>query len=281
MRTMDRKESGGALHPWQIREKEIVIQKKLGGGAYGAVFKGKWRNQAVAVKKISGTFTAKQLDAFMAEAELMSKLRPHENIIQFLGVVSSNPPAIVTKYYELGSLLQFLQNKSLAESTVIGILKGISAGMTHLHTENVIHRDLAARNILLEATSSDVRTVVADFGFARPLEPNADQNKTTTAIGPVRWMSPEALKLKLYSFKSDVWSFGVVVWEILTKQMPWSDMDNVNAIMAIMNHKRLVIPEETRLSLRILIENCWNLDPEKRPTFQNIYNALLNIESEL
>jgi len=268
--------SGGLLRPWLIREKEIQLETKLGGGAFGIVYKGKWRNQDVAVKKMLGTFSKQQFEAFLAEAEIMSKLRPHENVIQFLGVSNSNPPAIVTKYYELGSLLQY---KVVEEATMIGVLKGIAAGVAHLHAENIIHRDLAARNILLQSKGSQLLAVVADFGFARTMED--EQHKSAMEVGPVRWMSPESLDTRIYSVKSDAWGFGVLIWELLTQKLPWADLDNVNAIVTILSKKKLEIPPNCRPSLRILIQQCWDLNPSRRPSFQKIFNTLANIELEL
>jgi predicted Ser/Thr protein kinase len=168
---------------WNIPYSEIKLEYELGRGGFGIVYKGTWRNASVACKKILGDLQPKQLKEFFAEAELMSSLRPHENVIQLLGI-SMNPPCIITKFYENGSLLNLLKKRELSLKENFKILKGIAAGMEHLHMEKIIHRDLAARNILL---SSNMDAIVSDFGFARILKNSeSDASITTATIGPVR-----------------------------------------------------------------------------------------------
>lgn len=168
---------------WEIPFNEIAVQKELGKGAYGVVYEGKWRNQTVAMKRIMGELTNEQLQDFLSEAELMSAILPHENVVQLYGVVSQ-PPCIVLKYYPNGSLLSYLNSeKELSTRTMFTILKGIAAGCAHLHKEKIVHRDLAARNVLL---NQNMCPVVSDFGFARAMNQNMDSGKTKNEVGPIR-----------------------------------------------------------------------------------------------
>jgi len=139
--------------------------------------------------------------------------------------------------------------------------------MVHLTLERIVHRDLAARNILLDTQRNPK---VSDFGLSRALELK-NQGQTMTYVGPVRWMSPESLKTREYSEKSDVWSFGVLCWEILERKEPYENEDPLEVALSIRDAKRtLVIPAHTHKSLVRLMNNCWNQDVTQRCTFENI-----------
>jgi len=266
---------------WDIQFSSISIEQQLGKGAFGVVYKGKWRNIFVAVKKLPGELTEEQLDEFVKEAAIMSKLRPHDNVIQFLGVCQ-NPAAIVTKFYELGSLAVYITTNKVSEKTMFKMLQGISAGMTHLHAENMVHRDLAARNILLQSVNNEIRAIVSDFGFAREVDSEAVGGTTQANIGPVRWMAPESLRDKVYSYASDSWAFGVTVWELYNPgQLPWAPLDHVNTILAVLSGKKLELPGDMNPELKQLSVDCWLDDSTSRPTFQKIYDKVSEIEKRL
>lgn len=255
---------------WDINYSDIVLEEVIGKGGYGVVHKGKWRNIAVAVKLI---ITETNKDEFLAEAELMHHMRPHENVMQLLGVCSQ-PVAIVSKFYENGSLLDWIiSGKEMGTSMIVKVLKGIAAGMHHLHEENVIHRDLASRNILL---TGNLDAVVADFGFARTVQDSA--HRTTSDIGPIKWMSPESLITRSTSKKSDVWSFGVTLWEMLTRSEPYADLDLVNTILQVTQGRRLVAPNGCHPALKQILEQCFQTDPAARPDFQQIHNQLQTVQ---
>jgi len=261
---------------WEIQYAEIQTQEELGKGSFGVVYRGKWRNQSVAVKKVQ-KMTALQLEDFNAECEVMSRLRPHKNVVQLLGICKS-PLCIVTEFYKNGSLLNYLAHQTLTDAEVVKILKGIAAGMVHLHKENVIHRDLAARNILL---SELLEPAVADFGFARVLAKEEDVGKTMTTIGPLKWMSPESLQNQQYSTKSDVWSYGVTAWETITRgEIPYGELDSVAASIQVSNGKRLKLPNNCPKKLTSLIVSCWNTNPDDRPTMQEMFENLESFEKE-
>jgi len=253
--------------------------EELGKGSSGIVYKGRWRNLEVAVKKMGG-LTDEQLNLFIQEAELLISIHPHENVILMYGVCRI-PACIVTKFHKNGNLLRYLQvGKPLTNVQIFGIIKGIAAGMSHLHSEKIIHRDLAARNILLTAS---MEAVVSDFGFARAVASENDSRSTQTQAfyGPLKWMAPEALERQVYSVKTDVWAYGVTVWEILTRKEPYGNMNLPQTTLAVMTGKtkdHLQFPDTTAEILVDLLHRCWAMDPDERPTFQVIYDELRKIE---
>jgi len=211
----------------QIGIVEMQLDEEIGRGAYGVVFSGFCRGSKVAIKQLDvkgGTESPdyqSQLDEFQAEAEFMITLPPHPNVVRLVGVTPPPNFWIVIEYLDKGSLYGLLHgNKTIDPTTQLNICKGIASGMAHLHKHKVIHRDLAARNILLDATFT---AKISDFGLSRFAE--ADENKTKSDVGPIKWMSPESIKDKVYSDKSDVWSFGVTLWEVLTRKNPYPQMD--------------------------------------------------------
>jgi len=150
--------------------------------------------------------------------------------------------------------------------------------MLHLHAEKIVHRDLAARNILL---TSNYEPKVSDFGLSRIKQTEAT-SKTASDVGPLKWMAPESINRKVYSFSSDVWSYGVTMWELVARSEPYPDLDPVNAAMAVI-HKgvRLPIPTSCDNVLGEIMQSCWNDDPEQRSTFKEICTKLASKESSL
>jgi len=258
---------------WEIQFSEIALEQELGKGSSGIVYLAKWRNQRVAVKKVMSDLTPDQLKAFTAECEVMSCLRPHKNVVQLLGMCT-NPLCLITEYYPNGSLLNYLLclEKPMSNQQVLKILKGIAAGMVHLHRESTIHRDLAGRNILLTET---LEPAVADFGLARTVSEPESSAMTKTNVGPIKWMAPESLQDHVYSTKTDVWAFGVTAWEIITKgATPYEDLEAVGAGFAVMQGLRLKFPAYCPAVLSALLVKCWESDPAKRPSMQEIFEGL-------
>jgi len=163
--------------------------------------------------------------------------------------------------------IDYLASQEVNIETKYKFIYDIALGMYHLHKEGVIHRDLAARNILL---SKHLDAKVADFGMSRQAEEEGSPGVTQTTVGPLKWMAPEAIEQRQYSKATDSFSFGVVIWEIITLQEPWAELNTVEAaILIVTQNARLPLPETSEW-LKSLMELCWKKNPEERPTFENM-----------
>ncbi|PRP76898.1 outer membrane autotransporter barrel domain-containing protein [Planoprotostelium fungivorum] len=253
-----------------INESELKNLVQIGRGAFGIVYKAHWRAVEVAVKQlVSQDLLAREhIESFVREVHLLERLRPHPNVVLFLGVVPPPNLALVTEYCEGGDLLSYIHKNDPSLETRKSFILDIAVGMLHLHNENIIHRDLAARNILLTGA---LRCKVTDFGFSRQTESSEEQSRTTSTVGPLKWMAPEALMDKVYSNKSDVYSFAITMWDILTAEDPYSNRNVINvAIEVAVNGLRPALPVVSDQRLLDLMQICWDNDPVKRPDFEII-----------
>jgi len=256
-----------------IKSSEIDEGEKLGEGQFGVVYKGLWRNAPVIVKKIKLEDEQSRKE-FLEEAKLIKQIRPHPNVVQFLGVCEE-PLMIVNEYLEGGSMERYLDNQTspLPNSTVISLIKGIASGMYHLAAENIVHRDLAARNVLLTAT---LIPKINDFGLSRMLVRN-DAYMSNAQSLPLKWLAPESMQQtnQVYSEKSDVWSFGIVCIEILTRKRPYPELDAFEVVYRTRNGElKPTIPENCPEGLKTVLELCFEFDPQRRPTFKVICKML-------
>jgi serine/threonine protein kinase len=206
-----------------------------------------------------------------------SELPPHPNVVQVFGISTDGPqPVLIMEYCAGGSLGDFLfrRDVNIPIERKIEIVKGIARGVLHLHKHNIVHRDLAARNVLLNQNGEPK---VTNFGMSRVLE-QKEEGKTKSGIGPVCWMAPESLAAMTYSMKSDVWSFGIVVYEIVAQSEPHKGEDVLEVALAIRD-KGLTpkIPSDCPGVLRQIMESCWKKDPYERPTIEAIHAILSNI----
>lgn len=254
---------------------DLIIEKEIGKGDYGRVCLGRWNNLPVALKFCKGKGS---IQDFLNEAKAMIRVPPHRNVVQILGVSIDGPePIIVLEYCAGGSLdILLYRNKNIPISNKrkIDLVRGIASGMLHLHTHNIVHRDLAARNILLTQENENGEPKISDFGMSRILE-KKDSGQTTSSVGPVCWMAPESVANGIYSKKSDVWSFGIVVYEIVARREPHYNMDLVTVAIEIKeNGLTPKIPHDCPSTLRELMEMCWQKDPNQRPTFETICKML-------
>jgi len=245
----------------------LKFTKEIGSGSYGKVFLGMWRETKVAIKLCN---ELSSVDQFLDEATLMIELPPHPNVVQILAVSVDGPyPAIILEFCQNGSLdkLLFDNDRVMTIETTLKLVGGIARGMLHLHQNNIVHRDLAARNILLHQ-SGDPK--ISDFGMSRFIK-SGETGQTKAIIGPIRWMAPESLALHVYSQKSDVWSFGIVVYEIVARREPHAESDPLT-IGGVIRDKGFTptIPDDCEPILKELMESCWQKEVEKRPDFQEI-----------
>jgi len=253
---------------------ELEFESEIGRGSYGIVFKGRWRGGSVAIKQLLlQAMTPKEIDDFKSEAVVMSALRPHVNVVQFLGITSTPQLCIITEFLENGSLYQFIFSDAKIDTTILtNILKGISGGMLHLHKEGIVHRDLAARNILL---GSGFQVKISDFGLSRVVDTasGSQSNRTKSDTGPLKWMAPEAIRNREYSQMSDVWSFGVTMYEIVARCEPYPELDPIQTALQVSNGNiKLEMPYYTPFVIAEIFNGCLCTDPNQRPKFGFICN---------
>ncbi|XP_063144406.1 ephrin type-A receptor 8 isoform X2 [Rattus norvegicus] len=264
----------------EIEASRIHIEKIIGSGESGEVCYGRLqvpgqRDVPVAIKALKAGYTERQRQDFLREAAIMGQF-DHPNIIRLEGVVTRGRLAmIVTEYMENGSLDAFLRTHD-GQFTIlqlVGMLKGVGAGMRYLSDLGYIHRDLAARNILV-----DGRLVckVSDFGLSRALEDDPEAAYTTAGGKiPIRWTAPEAIAFRTFSSASDVWSFGVVMWEVLAYgERPYWNMTNQDVISSVEEGYRLPAPMGCPRALHQLMLDCWHKDRAQRPRFSHVVSVL-------
>ncbi|XP_025030283.1 ephrin type-A receptor 7 isoform X2 [Python bivittatus] len=258
----------------------IKIERVIGAGEFGEVCSGRLklpgkRDVAVAIKTLKVGYTEKQRRDFLCEASIMGQF-DHPNVVHLEGVVTRGKPVmIVIEYMENGALDAFLR-KHDGQFTVIqlvGMLRGIAAGMRYLADMGYVHRDLAARNILV---NSNLVCKVSDFGLSRVIEDDPEAVYTTTGGKiPVRWTGPEAIQYRKFTSASDVWSYGIVMWEVMSYgERPYWDMSNQDVIKAIEEGYRLPAPMDCPAGLHQLMLDCWQKDRAERPKFEQIVGIL-------
>eukprot|EP01117_Protostelium_nocturnum_P000459 TRINITY_DN1052_c0_g2_i1.p1 TRINITY_DN1052_c0_g2~~TRINITY_DN1052_c0_g2_i1.p1 ORF type:complete len:1217 (+),score=369.42 TRINITY_DN1052_c0_g2_i1:191-3841(+) len=268
----------GAAKKSIIPYSELSDLDQIGSGAFGIVYRAKWRELDVAVKQIRAEYvTEEQLKDFLQEVAILQGLRAHPNVVLFMAVTfPPDPLSMITELCEGGSLYQYLRGNQVDFEQKKKFLAGIALGMLHLHSEKIVHRDLAVRNILL---TKHLEPKVADFGLSREQTTSESTSVTSSAVGPLKWMSPEAIQNRQYSTKSDSFSFGVCVWEILTVSDPYPEHTPLEAaFMVVVEDKRLIIPPGTDSTLASIMTACWDKDPEARPDMSQVY-ALLGGDS--
>uniref|UniRef100_A0A8C7KD27 receptor protein-tyrosine kinase n=1 Tax=Oncorhynchus kisutch TaxID=8019 RepID=A0A8C7KD27_ONCKI len=264
----------------EIDASSISIERVIGAGEFGEVCSGCLRLQGkreiyVAIKSLKAGYADKQRRDFLSEASIMGQF-DHPNIIRLEGVVTRcKPVMIITEFMENGSLDTFLK-KHDGQFTVIqlvGMLRGIASGMKYLSDMSYVHRDLAARNILV---NSNLVCKVSDFGLSRVLEDDPEAAYTTQGGKiPIRWTSPEAIAYRKFTSASDVWSYGIVMWEVVSYgERPYWEMSNQDVIKAIDEGYRLPAPMDCPVVLHQLMLECWEKGRSERPKFGQIVTTL-------
>ncbi|XP_068735923.1 uncharacterized protein [Montipora capricornis] len=261
----------------------IHLEVKLGEGAFGEVYKGELKNEkgviACAVKKVKEGATELERRDLINELNIMVTVGEHPNIVSLLGACTAGEPIlVVVRLAENGCLLDRLKenranpyvnvgNKkaTFTETDKVKIARDVANGMLHLSNKVCVHRDLAARNVLLDKNNV---AMVSDFGMSRDIYESGAYEHMSGGMLPVRWMALESIEDFTYNVKTDVWAFGVVLWEIASEgKMPYSALKGLEILDFLNSGQRLKQPEGCSDDIYQIMVSCWKQDPLQRPSF--------------
>nr|XP_031831633.1 tyrosine kinase receptor Cad96Ca isoform X2 [Nomia melanderi] len=264
------------------KSKEDTVFNILGEGCFGQVWKcealdidGTSGTTIVAVKTLKENAMERERLDLAQELRVMKNLDPHPNVVRLLGCCTEREPMfVILEYVSGGKLQSFLRasreernhgGPGLTSRDLTGFVYQIAKGMEYLASKGIIHRDLAARNILIDENRA---CKVADFGFARDVAANQIYERKSEGRLPIRWMAPESLYDNIFSVKSDIWSFGVLIWEIVTLgSTPYPGLAAAEVMRRIKEGYRLDRPEHCKRELYNIMYYCWDKDPACRPSF--------------
>ncbi|XP_057874098.1 serine/threonine-protein kinase EDR1 isoform X4 [Cryptomeria japonica] len=260
---------------WNIDFSELRVGVRVGIGSFGEVFRGIWKGTEVAIKiLLEQDLTEENMEDFCNEISLLSRLR-HPNVILFLGACTKPPHlSMVTEYMEMGSLYHLIhtsgQGKKFSWRRRLKMLRDICRGMMCIQRMNIVHRDLKSANCLVD---KHLTVKICDFGLSRIMTnlPIRD----TVAAGTPEWMAPELLRNEPFTYKCDIFSLGVIMWELCTLKRPWEAVQPMQVVYAVAHEgARLDIPEGP---IGKLISDCW-ADADDRPSYEEIFTRLHECE---
>ncbi|KAJ0065146.1 hypothetical protein NL108_005612, partial [Boleophthalmus pectinirostris] len=251
---------------WLLDINKLTVGERIGEGEFGAVYAGDYMGQKVAVKIIKCDVTAQ---AFLRETTVMTKLQ-HKNLVRLLGVILNRGLHIVTELMEKGNLANLLRSRGRWVVRVGQLLQfalDVCEGMEYLESVKLVHRDLAARNVLVSDNSV---AKVSDFGLTKVHSKTSDNAKL-----PIKWTAPEALTKQNFSTKSDVWSYGILLWEIFSYgRQPYPTMNVAEVKEMVEAGYRMEAPEDCPADLYSVMRLCWEQEPRRRPSFQKLRHKL-------
>uniref|UniRef100_A0A672NYN1 Fibroblast growth factor receptor n=1 Tax=Sinocyclocheilus grahami TaxID=75366 RepID=A0A672NYN1_SINGR len=284
---------------WEVPRERLVLGKPLGEGCFGQVVMGEAiglhkdkpnRITKVAVKMLKSDATEKDLSDLISEMEMMKMIGKHKNIINLLGACTQNGPLyVIVEYASKGNLREYLRARrpygmeycynpdqvpveSMSIKDLVSCAYQVARGMEYLASKKCIHRDLAARNVLV---TEDNVMKIADFGLARDVHHIDYYKKTTNGRLPVKWMAPEALFDRIYTNQSDVWSFGVLLWEIFTLGgSPYPGVPVEELFKLLREGHRMDRPSACTQEIYLMMKDCWHAVPTQRPTFKQLVEDL-------
>lgn len=264
---------------WEINLTYLKFGHKIASGSYGDLYKGTYCSQEVAIKVLKPERLDSELEKeFAQEVFIMRKVR-HKNVVQFIGACTKPPHlCIVTEFMPGGSVYDYLHKQKgvFKLPALFRVAIDICKGMSYLHQNNIIHRDLKAANLLMDENEV---VKVADFGVARV---KAQTGVMTAETGTYRWMAPEVIEHKPYDHKADVFSYGIVLWELMTGKLPYEYMTPLQAAVGVVQKGlRPTIPKNTHPKMAELLERLWEKDPTLRPDFSEIIEQLQEIAKEV
>ncbi|XP_078050200.1 uncharacterized protein LOC144476820 [Augochlora pura] len=285
---------------WEFPRDKLRLQTVLGQGNFGQVWKAEaddltghqGTTRLVAVKTVKEGASDREEEDLVRELEIMQQLGSHPNVVTLLGCCTEQEPHyLILEYVMYGKLLAYLRDHRTRQDfynfsedsaaltsrdlTVFGYC--VARGMEYLASKKIIHRDLAARNVLVDHNKL---CKIADFGMSRFANENGEVIETRHGRNalPIRWMAPESLIYSLFTTKTDVWSFGILMWEIVTLgSTPYPDMTAREVMRNVQNGYRLERPSHCRSELFRVISRCWHADPERRPEFQTLRRDLAQL----
>ncbi|XP_023080144.1 fibroblast growth factor receptor 2 isoform X8 [Piliocolobus tephrosceles] len=284
---------------WEFPRDKLTLGKPLGEGCFGQVVmaeavgidKDKPKEAVtVAVKMLKDDATEKDLSDLVSEMEMMKMIGKHKNIINLLGACTQDGPLyVIVEYASKGNLREYLRarrppgmeysydinrvpEEQMTFKDLVSCTYQLARGMEYLASQKCIHRDLAARNVLV--TENNVMKI-ADFGLARDINNIDYYKKTTNGRLPVKWMAPEALFDRVYTHQSDVWSFGVLMWEIFTLGgSPYPGIPVEELFKLLKEGHRMDKPANCTNELYMMMRDCWHAVPSQRPTFKQLVEDL-------
>uniref|UniRef100_A0A8C6SP50 non-specific serine/threonine protein kinase n=1 Tax=Neogobius melanostomus TaxID=47308 RepID=A0A8C6SP50_9GOBI len=272
---------------WEVQSREVTIQKRIGSGSFGTVYRGKWHGD-VAIKILKVTEpTPEQLQAFKNEMQVLRKTR-HVNILLFMGYMTKPNFAIITQWCEGNSLYRHLHVTETKFETMrrIDVARQTAQGMDYLHAKNIIHRDLKSNNIFLHEGWT---VKIGDFGLATVKARWTGSQQVEQPSGSILWMAPEVIRMQdsnPYTFQSDVYGYGVVLFELMSGTLPYSNINNRDQIIFMVG-RGYVSPDLSKLystspkSMKRLIVDCLKFKRDERPLFPQILVAIEQVQDML
>ncbi|XP_077419172.1 insulin-like growth factor 1b receptor isoform X4 [Vanacampus margaritifer] len=275
---------------WEVAREKITLSRELGQGSFGMVYEGIAKGVVkdepetqVAIKTVNESASMRERIEFLNEASVMKEFNCH-HVVRLLGVVSQGQPTLVIMELmtrgDLKSYLRSLRPKEQQWSSLslpplkkmLQMAGQIADGMAYLNASKFVHRDLAARNCMV---AEDFTVKIGDFGMTRDIYETDYYRKGGKGLLPVRWMSPESLKDGVFTTNSDVWSFGVVLWEIATlAEQPYQGLSNEQVLRFVMEGGLLEKPQNCPDMLFELMRMCWQYNPKMRPSFVEIISSV-------
>ncbi|XP_072286460.1 serine/threonine-protein kinase A-Raf isoform X3 [Pyxicephalus adspersus] len=265
---------------WEVNSSEVVVLKRIGTGSFGTVYRGKWHGDvAVKILKVTNP-TSEQIQAFKNEMQVLRKTR-HVNILLFMGFMTKPNFAIITQWCEGSSLYRHLHviETRFDIFQLIDIARQTAQGMDYLHAKNIIHRDLKSNNIFLH---EGLTVKIGDFGLATVKTRWSGSQQVEQPSGSILWMAPEVIRMQEsspYSFQSDVYAYGVVLYELMTGLLPYANVNNRDQIIFMVGRGYLS-PDLSKISnncpkaMKRLLSDCLKFKREERPLFPQILSSI-------
>mmetsp|Transcript_2512 Transcript_2512/g.8926 ORF Transcript_2512/g.8926 Transcript_2512/m.8926 type:complete len:872 (+) Transcript_2512:51-2666(+) len=265
---------------WELDFNDVELFEKIGQGGFGEVYRGTWKGEEVAVKRLlHDALTDQELENFFQEIKVMSQLK-HPNVVHFMGAALQAPNlCVLTEFVARGNMREVLKKCQLSLRKKVEMCIGAAEGVLYLHTRDppIVHRDIKCLNLLV---NEDFVVKVADFGLSKAIP--ADKTQTNTRVGTLNWLAPEVLaETSPYTEKADVFSFGMVLWEMLSGRTPFEGKTPLQVVRALDTGKRPPIEDDTNADFAQLVRDCWAQDMNARPTFSVIVERLKSLHTSL